>query len=161
MKLRGIVVIICAVFVGATLLFAGTGKLPGQSEFAEAMMGTFYTPQLATFFSRVVPWVEIILGTMLLAGFLPRLAALGTVVLALGFIANNVWAIAQGIGKFAHCGDCFGFWERIFGYLTPAGALAVDLVLLVAALAVVLLYPDFFKLRTWAAFVKKNNRKPS
>jgi len=140
---------VCAILLGATLLVAGTGKLPGQAEFAEAMIGSFYTPQMATFIRRAVPWLEIVLGIALLLGIFPRFAALICLPLVAGFITNNVWAISQGIGKFAQCGDCFGVWERIFGYLTPTGALVVDVVLFLAALTVVIFYPNFLKFRTW------------
>ncbi len=150
-KVRRLAVIVASVFVGLVLLVAGTGKVPGQTEFAQAMAGTFITPAIAEWLSRVVPWTEIVLGACLILGILPRIAAILTLPLIAGFMANNTWALAQGIGVFTRCSDCFGFWEKFLGPLSPAGALTLDILLFVGALSVALLSPEFLRPRLWFA----------
>lgn len=120
-RYRTVIIIVCSIFVGLTLLVAGTGKLPGQAEFAEALMGSFFSAEIAFIISRVLPWLEIALGMCLILGVFPRMAALISLFVVAGFITNNAWALTQGIGKFAKCGDCFGFWENIFGLYRQGG----------------------------------------
>ncbi len=153
-KIRRLAVIVASVFVGLVLLVAGIGKVPGQTEFAQAMAGTFITPTIAQWLSRVVPWAEIVLGVFMILGLFPRIAAILTLPLVAGFMANNTWALAQGIGVFTKCSDCFGFWEKFFGPLSPAGALTLDISLLVGAISVTLLSPEFFRPRLWFARAK-------
>ncbi len=154
MKSRKVAVLVCAIFAGLVFLAAGIGKLPGQAEFAEILMGSFYAQWMASVISHVLPWLEILIGISLLLGVFPRIAALVSLPIIIGFITNNIWALSQGIGRFTRCGDCFGFWEDIFGAMTPLSALVIDILLLGASLTVALLYPDFFKFRFWFSKVK-------
>jgi len=154
-----LVVLGSAIFLGVTLLVSGTGKLPGQTEFIDALLKSFWTPSVAYFVGYCVPWVETGLGVCLLLGVLPRIAAALCLPLIVGFIANNSWALIHGVVKFPECGYCFGIWEEFLGALSPLGALVLDIVLLGLALIVLLLHQErFLTFRPWFIRQKKGGR---
>ena len=143
-------VVVSAVLVGLILLISGTGKVPGQTEFIWALLKSFWTPGMAYFIGYCLPWIEIILGVLLIFGIFPRIAAAFFLPLAAGFIANNSWAVAQGMKKLPSCASCFGIWEEYLGSLSPLGALICDIVLLGMALVVLLLHQEsFLNFRPW------------
>ena len=149
-----------AILAGLTLLVAGTGKLPGQTEFVDALLKSFWTPAVAYVIGYCLPWLEVGLGILLLLGLFPRIAAVLCLPLTAGFMANNSWALIHGIEKFPECGFCFGIWEEFLGALSPLGALVLDIVLLGLALIVVLLYQgDFLTFQPW--FIRRKKRGTS
>ena len=96
---------------------------------------------------------------MLFLGLFPRIAAIISLPLTAGFIANNSWALIQGIDKFPECAYCFGIWEELLGALSPLGALILDIILLGLALAILLLYrEDFWKLQPWFIRLKRRGK---
>ena len=148
------VVVGSAILVGLTLLVSGTGKLPGQTEFADALLKSFWTPAIAYLISYCLPWIEIVIGAFLLIGLFPRIVATLCLPLVVGFIANNIWAIINGVEEFPECANCFGIWEEFLGTISPWQALGLDIALLGAALIVILFYPDdFLSFRPW--FIKR------
>jgi uncharacterized membrane protein YphA (DoxX/SURF4 family) len=149
-----------AILAGLTLLVAGTGKLPGQAEFVDALLKSFWTPAIAYFIGYCLPWLEMGLGVFLLLGLFPRIAAVLCLPLIAGFMANNSWALIHGIEKFPECGHCLGIWERFLGALSPLGALVIDILLLGLALIVMLLYQeDFLTFQPW--FIRRKKRRAS
>jgi uncharacterized membrane protein YphA (DoxX/SURF4 family) len=151
------IVVGSAMLVGLTFLVSGTAKLPGQTEFADALLKSFWTPTVAYFISHYLPWIEICLGIFLLLGIFPRIAATLCISLILGFIANNSWALNNSIDKFPECAYCFGILEEFLGTLSPLGALILDIVLLYLALVVLLLHQeDFSTFRPW--FIKRKKK---
>lgn len=139
-----------SIFLGLVLLVSGTGKVPGQTEFADVLFQSFWNPTMATLISSCLPWAEIILGALLLLGVFPRIAAALSLPLIAGFIANNSWALSQGMGQFPECGQCFGIWEKLLGALSPLQALCLDVVLLCLALSILLLHPSgFLSYKPW------------
>jgi uncharacterized membrane protein YphA (DoxX/SURF4 family) len=139
---------------------AGTGKLPGQTEFIDALLKSFWTPAIAYVVGYCLPWLEMGLGVFLLLGLFPRIAAALCLPLIAGFMANNSWALIHGIEKFPECGFCFGIWEEFLGALSPLGALVLDIVLLGLALIVVLLYQGgFLTFQPW--FIRRKKRGTS
>ena len=152
------IVVGSAVIVGLTLLVSGTGKLPGQTEFLWALLQSFWTPAIAYFISYLLPWAEIGLGILLLLGIFPRIAAALFVPLAVGFMANNSWALMHGLENFPACGSCFGIWEEFLGTLSPFGALIFDIVLLCLTLVVLLLHQEkFLSFQSW--FIRRKKYK--
>lgn len=148
---RILVIFVPCILLGLVLLVAGIGKLPGQAEFADVLLGSFWTPTVATLISHVLPWVEVVLGAVLLLGVFPRLAATLSLPLMAGFMANNAWAISQGMEQFPPCG-CFGIFEELFGSLTPVQALSMDIVLVLFAVTVIVFHPArFFSFGSWFA----------
>lgn len=109
---------------------------------------------MAYFIGHCLPWVEIGLGILLFLGVFPRIAAALFLPLVAGFMANNGWALTQGIEKFPKCASCFGIWEEFLGSLSPLGALIFDVVLLCLALIVLIFHQEgFLAFRTW--FIKR------
>jgi len=152
------VVVGAAIFVGLTLLVSGTGKLPGQTEFVDAILKSFWTPTVAYFVGYCLPWLETGLGVFLLLGLFPRIAAVLCLPLTVGFMANNGWALINGVERFPECATCFGIWEEFLGALSPLGALVLDIVLLGLALIVLLLHKeDFLTFRPW--FIKRKVKR--
>ncbi len=150
------VVMGAAILVGLTLLVAGTGKLPGQSEFADALLKSFWTPNVAYFIVHVLPWLEVGLGVSLLLGLYPRIVAALCLPLTAGFIANNTWALINGVEKFPACVSCFGVWEEDVGALSPTGAISVDVLLFCLALIILLVHREgFFTFKPWLIRRKK------
>jgi len=143
-----------SLFLGLTLLVSGSGKLPGQTEFIDALLQSFWTPPLAYFIGYCLPWVELTLGVLLLIGVFPRIAAGLSLPLTAGFMANNSWALSQGIEQFPQCAHCFGIWEEWLGSISPLQALCLDVVLFCLALIILLFYPGgFLSFRPW--FIKR------
>jgi len=147
-------VLTSAILLGVVLVVSGTGKVPGQVEFIDALLQSFWTPAVAYFVGYLLPWVEIVLGALLLLGILPRLVAAICLPITVSFMGNNIWAMLHGVEEFPVCGYCFGIWEAYFGALSPLGALIIDIVLFGLALVVVLLQREsFFAWRPW--FVRR------
>jgi uncharacterized membrane protein YphA (DoxX/SURF4 family) len=137
-------------FLGLILLISGTGKLPGQAEFADVLLQSFWGPTMGFLIASLLPWAEVVLGVALLLWIFPRIAAILTLPLVLGFIANNSWALSQGMDKFPKCGYCFGIFEEFFGAVSPLQSLIIDIALLIAALLIILFHPGgFLSFRPW------------
>ena len=109
------IVISAALLVGLTLLVSGTGKLPGQTEFVDALLKSFWTPNMAKFIGNYLPWIELCLGALLVFGIFPRIAAVPCLPLIVGFIMNNSWALINGVEAFPECAYCFGGMGRVPG----------------------------------------------
>ena len=152
------VVVGAATLLGLTLLVSGTGKLPGQTEFVDALLKSFWTPAVAYFVGYCLPWVETGLGILLLLGLFPRIAAALCLPLTIGFIANNSWALIHSVERFPECAACFGIWEEFLGALSPLGALVLDIVLLGLALIILLLHQEhFLAFQPW--FIRRKKRR--
>jgi uncharacterized membrane protein YphA (DoxX/SURF4 family) len=145
----------------STLHIAGvdaTGgcEFPGQTEFVDALLGPLWTSTTAFIISDILPWIEVVLGVVLLLGIFPRIAAVLCLPLIVGFMASNIWAISHG-ETFGSCG-CFGIWEKLFGGMTPLQALGIDIVLLCFALVIILSHPaGFLSFQSW--FAKRKGEK--
>ena len=146
--------------IGFTFVASGTGKLFGDMEtpaqvmaFINAMLPeALLTPLFIDFIYKILvpvvfPWAELILGIALLIGLMPKLAAVLTLPLLAAFMGTNIWTIATG--EYSHCANCFGIWEKIFGYLTPYQSLGIDIMLGLLAFAVIFLQPGRFFSNRW------------
>jgi uncharacterized membrane protein YphA (DoxX/SURF4 family) len=155
---KGCVTLGSGLFLGLTLMVSGSGKLPGQAEFIDALLRSFWSPPVAYFIGYCVPWVEVALGVFLLIGVFPRIVAGLCLPLTVGFMANNSWALSQGIERFPQCAYCFGIWEEWLGTISPLQALGLDVVLFCLALIILLLHPGgFLTFRPW--FIKRKGAK--
>jgi peroxiredoxin/uncharacterized membrane protein YphA (DoxX/SURF4 family) len=154
--------LIAGLLIGLTFLASGTGKLLGELETSSQVMNFIYavlpefllSPWLLHFIVKIVvpyifPIAELLLGILLLLGFVPRLSALLCIPLSAIFAATNVWAIIAG--SYATCAGCFGIWEMIFGHLTPLQSLIIDIVLMLLALIVIFMQPGRFLASRWPA----------
>ena len=154
---RALVVVVPCVFLGVVMLVAGSGKLPGLTEFYSSLLGSFWTAPVAFLITNVLPWIEIIIGALLILGVFPRIAAAVSLPLIAGFMVNNIWAISQG-ETFHSCG-CFGVWEELLGSITPLQALSLDIVLLLLAVIIILFHPfGFLTFHWWLSKDKKEKK---
>jgi uncharacterized membrane protein YphA (DoxX/SURF4 family) len=144
-------------FVGLTLFISGVGKIPGQTEFADLLLKSFWTPTMAYLIAHALPVGEIILGLFLVFGIFPRIAAGLCLPLLIGFMANNSLAISRGMEEFPSC-SCFGVWETLFGIVTPMQAMVYDVVLLMLAVIILVFHPTgFWHFRPW--LIKKRKEE--
>ena len=162
---RSTISIVACVIIGAILIFAGLGKLaefgtiPGQTDFLDKFIPDFLlTPDFARFIGLIViPWIlpitELVIGAALIIGIWPRVFAIICIPMFLGFMANNSYAIAQGMEKFPEC-ECFG----IFGALTPIQSMYMDIGMFILAVLIIVIHPGgFFAHQFWLnrLFAKK------
>ncbi len=158
---RSLISVVACLIVGLTLIFASTGKLagigdiPGQTEYVDRFIPEFLiTPETAYFIGFIfIPWIlpiaELIIGLMLVIGFWPRVAAICFIPLVFGFMVNNSYMIANGIGQYPSC-ECFGIWEKWVGGLTPTQSLYFDVGLFILAVIIILVHPGpFFSHQFW------------
>lgn len=153
---RILIIFAPCILLGLIIAVSGAGKLPGQTEFADVLLGSFYTPVIAKMIAHGLPWVELILGVLLVLGIFPRIAAAVCLPLIAGFMANNAWAIRHGT-DFGSCG-CFGIFEELFGAMTPWQAMGLDIAMLCLALIIILFNPTgFLKFQWW--FTKQKEKE--
>ena len=151
MRYRYYLGIAAGIILGLTFVVSGLGKLPYQNEFLTLILSTsFLTLPQATIVARCVPWVELVLGSLLIIGIAPKLMASFSAVLVVAFIASNSWGIYHGLGG-EPCG-CFGKYET--SALSTIEALYLDIGLLVLVSLILLFYPgNMFTIRPW--FLRK------
>ena len=158
---RSLISVIACLIICFTLIFASTGKLagvgdiPGQTEYVDRFIPEFLiTPETAYFVGFIfIPWIlpiaELIIGLLLVIGIWPRAAAICFLPLVFGFMANNSYMIANGIGQYPTC-ECFGIWEKFVGGLTPTQSLYFDVGLFILAVIIILVHPGpFFSHQLW------------
>ena len=102
---------------------------------------------LASAFTHVVfiwlPYVELLIGLLLIIGIMPKLMALLSAVLIAGFITNNAWLLSRGLG-YEPC-TCFGILDRIMQVeLSTAASLYLDIAMLALILIVILYHKSSF-----------------
>jgi len=149
---RNIIAIVAAVVLAGIFLFAGVGKLmdmgqmPGQTEYLDKLIPDFLsTPELARFIGLIgIPYIlpigETILGLLLLVGLWIKLDAIAVLLLSAAFTYQNSWMISHGIDKFPDCA-CFGYWETVFGVVSPATSLRIDIFMFLLALVIIFVKP--------------------
>jgi uncharacterized membrane protein YphA (DoxX/SURF4 family) len=118
--------------LGAVLLVAGAAKIVDPQASVAAVRAYELLPDgLATVVGWGLPFVEVVLGVLLLAGIAVRPAALATAVLLAVFVAAVASAAARGLS--IDCG-CFGGGGPVPPGQTAYGAEIVrDLALLAVA----------------------------
>ncbi len=144
--------------VGASILLglffasAGLGKLLQQAETFSIFLvplPDFLAPAFVRVFLAWLPYVELIVGLLLIIGVAAKLVAVSSVVLIAGFIANNGWLLSHGLGN-EPCG-CLGMAERIIqARLSAMNSLYLDVVMLVLVSIILLYYQStFFNIYPW------------
>ena len=143
------------VLLGLILLVSGIGKLiagsiAGETEFLDVLLKSFWGPFLSSLISTLLPPAEVVIGALLILRIYPRLAAALSIPMYLGFMANNAYALSQGMDKFPQCGYCFGVFEKLLGSPTPAQSFTIDVVMLVFAIIVIVWFPlRFLQFKPW------------
>jgi len=132
------------IILGLIFLIAGLGKLLNQMQsFVIFVFPEFLPTALDRFIFRWLPSVEILIGLLLLAGIAARLVASLALALTASLVLNNSILLIQGFGD-QPCG-CFGMAEGWVQYrLSVAGALYIDIIMLILGAVVVLYYQGRF-----------------
>jgi uncharacterized membrane protein YphA (DoxX/SURF4 family) len=104
--------LICRVALGAVFLYAAYTKLSQPwLVFALSIDSYQLLPEWAVLFTaRTLPWFELLLGILLIAGIGLRYAAVASSALLLVFFGIMVRSYAKGLG--IDCG-CFGVGEAL------------------------------------------------
>lgn len=88
-----------SITLGMIFLVSGIGKLLLQGELFETYFPgflDFLTLDQTRLLFYGLPYAEIAIGTLLIAGFATKLIAALTALLIAAFIASNVWAFLTG-----------------------------------------------------------------
>lgn len=112
--------VLAAIFLGMIFVVAGMGKLMLQSGSYEPFLFPALMPQtLSNAVSLGVPYMEIIIGLLLICGIATKFTTSISAALIVCFIASNLYLLSIGVGT---CGGCFG----VAGGLTVYAALVLD-----------------------------------
>jgi len=137
-----------SILLGLIFFSFGLGKLPYYGEFlALTLSKSFLTLSQAIIVARWLPWIEVVLGSLLIIGIATKLMASFSAVLIVAFIANNSWMISLGLGD-KPCG-CHGEIENL-GTMSVIDSLYLDMGMLVLVLIILFCYLDnFLTIRPW------------
>lgn len=102
---------VCRLFLGGIFIYAGTAKVTNPMQFAAAVEGyQLISTELVIWVVKILPWVEIVLGAVLLLGFKIRYTA-GLAGTVMAFFIG-VMSLTYLRGLEVECG-CFGTGEKI------------------------------------------------
>jgi uncharacterized membrane protein YphA (DoxX/SURF4 family) len=120
------------ILIGIVFLYAAYTKLRQPwLLFALSIDSYRLLPEWAALtLARTLPWLELLLGIALIAGFRLRITASVSTILLGGFLAVMIRSYVKGLG--IDCG-CFGFGEALSGM-----TLARDSLLFACSLALVI-----------------------
>lgn len=139
------------IFVGLVLAYAGLSKLLEPSVYFEAVLLKYgvFSPKWIPWIAKIVPWIEWLLGGFLIIGYAPRITAMATLLLCLGFLVTlgSTRLILSAGGS--DCG-CFGHSGL---HLSLRQIFVIDLLSLVFMLRIVFLKE--FPLSLHALLVKR------
>jgi uncharacterized membrane protein YphA (DoxX/SURF4 family) len=151
MRCKRLVGTIVSILLGLVFIVAGLGKLIDPAEFFTVLtpFQGYLTPASVRGVFTWLPRVELILGCSLIVGVFVKLAAASSIVLIVSFMVNNIWLLSRGLG-YKPCG-CLGILERITQLkLTAAGALYLDITMLVFVAAILMCYQgSLFAIQPW------------
>ncbi len=103
-----------SILLGLVFIVSGVVKLH-QGEFVAIILSkSFLTLSQAIIVVRWVPWVELVLGSLLIIGIATKIMASFSAALIVAFIAINSWTINHGLGG-GPCG-CFGEGSALSTY---------------------------------------------
>ena len=145
-----------SLILGVIFLISGVGKLLAQEELFETFFPgflDFLSLEQTRLLFYGLPYVELVIGALLIIGVGTKLAAAFSLLLIGAFTASNVWFITHGMG-FEPCG-CLGIFDRLFqSKLSTQQSLYLDIAMLTLALTTLLCYNrSFTNLYPW--FIRK------
>ncbi len=160
MRYRYWVSVGASLILGLIFVASSVGKIAEPSEFLTALASaSFLPPKVSTLIAQWLPWVELVLGLLLITGISAKLAASASSLLVAGFIFYNTWVIEHGLGL-DDCGcidvraieEMFKLEQQI--KLSSEMARYMDIGMLALILAILLCYPGkFFTIRPWWWFL--------
>lgn len=132
------------ILLGMTFIVAATGKLMmGSASFDLFAFPSFVPQALAKAIYASLPYVELVIGGLLIIGIAVRLAVSLSALLIVGFVTSNILLINLGVSD---CAGCFG----VMGSFTPAATLFMDGIMAALAMVILLCYRGgFFNRIPW------------
>ena len=128
--------------LGVVFIVSGAGKLPELTAFVNQVEEADILPHaLARAYGTSLPYVEIVIGALLVLGLLSRLAAGIGGLAALSFIIGNSFRVVRGL--YGECG-CFGSIASL--QFSTGEALIIDCVLLIMAIQILVHKGEFLSL---------------
>ena len=128
--------------LGVIFIISGAGKLPELAAFVDQVEEANVLPHvLARAYGTALPYVEIVIGALLILGLLSRFAAGIGGLAALSFIIGNSTRLHRGL--YGECG-CFGGIASL--QFSTQEALIIDCVLLVMAIQILVHKGEFLSL---------------
>jgi len=128
--------------LGVIFIISGAGKLPELAAFSDLVEEANVLPHaLARAYGTALPYVEIVIGALLILGLLSRFAAGIGGLAALSFIIGNSTRLHRGL--YGECG-CFGSIASL--QFSTLEALIIDCVLLVMAIQILIHKGEFLSL---------------
>ena len=136
-----------SIILGIIFVAAGLGKLLTDAYSYKMIFSPFPPDFLSTALTYAIlswfPYVETVIGLLLIIGIMPKFMSLLSAVLIAGFITNNAWRLSRGLG-YEPC-TCFGILDRIMELkLSTTGALYLDIVMLALVLIIVFCHKSSF-----------------
>lgn len=128
--------------LGVIFIVSGASKLPELAAFVEQVEEANVLPHaLASAYGTVLPFVEIVIGALLILGLFTRFAAAIGGLSAISFMVGNSFRIHRGL--YGECG-CFGGIASL--QFSAGEALIIDCVLLIMAIQILIHKGEFLSL---------------
>jgi uncharacterized membrane protein YphA (DoxX/SURF4 family) len=137
------------------LIFAGATKVGSIDELIEAINEYDMLPQqLAMAYGHVLPYLELVIGVLLILGLFLRVSAAAGGLVVLSFSIAKIQAIARGL-DIDSCG-CFGPGLQLLAGQT----LAIDFLLLAMAVQIFFRQGDFLAIGPRFSTIAKRFKRP-
>ncbi len=128
--------------IGVVFIVSGAGKLPELAEFVDEVKGADVLPDaLASVYGHALPFVEIVIGVLLVLGLFTRFAAAIGGLSSISFMIGNGFRIHRG-----YYGDCECFGTIAALQFSTWNALTIDCVMLIAAIQIMVHKGEFLSL---------------
>jgi len=129
--------------LGSIFIAASIGKLQHPGEFTTLVASYNILPySLAEVYGYIVPWLELLIGSLLILGLLTRFASALSLPLIISFLIASSSKLLSGAG--GGCG-CFGDVMP----LTLTQSLNLDALMLLLAIPLMLRNSNLLRLRQW------------
>jgi len=139
--------------LGVVFIVSGASKLPELALFVEQVEEANVLPHaLASAYGHALPFVEIVIGALLILGLLTRFAAAIGGLSAISFIVGNSFRLHRGL--YGECG-CFGGIASL--QFSTWEALVIDCALLIIAIQILVHKGEFLSLDS---LLLRKKRKP-
>ena len=150
-KRRYWVGVVAMIYLGMSFMVAGVSKVIDGSSSPQPFAFPVFLPEiLIDGIYSGLPWIEIIVGGLLITGIAVKLATYLSAFLIICFMTSNIYSIY--LGNWGVCGGCFGF----MGGLTVTGALILDVIMAVMVAVIVICYRgNFHNIHSWFLSGKK------
>jgi hypothetical protein len=136
--------------LGGIFIFAGFAKIHNISALVtEINEYQILPPTLASMYGHILPYAEIIIGTLLVLGIILRITTVTASLMLISFTVSKIVAMILNL-NIKTC-DCFGIARP----LLSTQSLAIDLVMLLLAAQIIVFRKELFSI-PWPKFRKKS-----